>query len=174
MQPLSPVNSINLPNADHWSNQKDVDAPFWMSSLISCEARGRSFRSFFYIQEPKELESLTLQKEPFLMRYLWIHWTHKADRDERMRHINFRQETLLASARDLKPKPPSSFGEQASNQVIFAFWVDITGPGQMKAEHILLMSWIHWFGSRKADIQRKRYYTGLIVFFVCYYYPYFL
>lgn len=108
-------------NEDHSSNQNDVLEPLLISTLVSCEARGQSFKIFFHIHEPKELFSSTLQKEPFLIRYFRIYCTHRDGPKESMRQINFKQETLLASFRYLRSKPPSSLGLQTSDHSILAF-----------------------------------------------------
>lgn len=74
-----------------------------------------------------------LQNEPFLIKYLLTHWTHKVDCDT-TRHISFRQHTLFVSDSERSPSPPSSFGLQTLSQDILAFVVHIAGQDHKKDE----------------------------------------
>lgn len=174
MEPLSPVKLIITPSWDQLSYQKEVVEPSFTYTQWNCWERGLSFNNFFHIQEPKELEAFTLQKKLFMVICFLIRWTHKDDLHETMRQINFRQETLLTSSRGLKPRPPSSFGEQTSDHAIFAFCEDIIGPDHRKAEQRLLISWIHFFRKRKSDIQKSRPSHILILIFYWFCFPFYL
>lgn len=133
MHPCICVRSIFLPKEDHSSNQKEVEAPLLNSTLTKDLARALNFSSFFQIQEPRELVSLMLQKEHFLIRYLLTHWTHRVD-CEKIRHMSLRQKTLFGYERDRNPNPPSSFGLQTLSQEALRFVILIVGPDHKNDE----------------------------------------
>lgn len=144
---MSPVKLINTPGWDQLLSHSW--RPLERAALQKVEALTNS--STF--KSPRRLMPFYSKKNSS-MRCFWIHWTHNDDLDERIHQINFRQETLLTSSRDLNHNPPSSFGEHTSDQAIFAFCVDITGSDHRRVEHRLFISWIHFSGRRKADVQK--------------------
>jgi len=52
-----------------------------------------------------------------------------------MRQINFKTQTLFASAIERNPKPPSCFGEHTSDHATFTFREFKAEPDHKKAEH---------------------------------------
>ena len=84
--------------------------------------------------------SLTVQIEPFLIKYLVTHWTHRDDGDEVSFQKSFRLATLFASAMDFNPKPPSSFGKIQSFHATFAFFGLSSGPDHKNAAQRLSIS----------------------------------
>lgn len=93
------------------------------------------------------------QKEPFLMRYSFIHCAHK-ESEEVILQISFKQLTLFASCIDLRPRPPSSLGRHTSFHATLAFLGFRAGPDHKKAEQSRSISFMQAVGSLNAEIQK--------------------
>lgn len=154
MQPCCPVLSKVLPMGDQLSYQKEVAAPLPTSTLKNEAARCLYFRSFFQIQEPRVVVSLTDQKDPFRIKYLLTQLTQREEGADRILQISLRQLTLFATDSGVSPKPPSSLGVHTSRQETFAFFGFRAEPGHKNEAQSLSISPMQHLGNRNSKLQK--------------------
>lgn len=128
--------------------------PSLTSDFRNVAVSGRSFRSFFLIQDPLVNLSEFSQNEASCSRYFLTHATQREPECAKSRHMNLSENTVELSCSRRISSPPSFLEAHKSSHETFAFEVICGEADHRNAEAIFSMMSRQLFGNRKVEHQK--------------------